>query len=56
MSNITRNDDERPMTYDDFKNSDPKELMKDIFKRENNMEMPDHLSLLLDEIIKEVRA
>lgn len=56
VSNITRNDDERPMTYDDFKNSDPKELMKDIFKRENNMEMPDHLSLLLDEIIKEVRA
>ena len=57
VSNIThKNEDGHPITYDDFRNTDPKELMKDIFKRENGEEMPEHLSLLLDEIMKEVKV
>lgn len=54
-SNITREGDEnRPMTYEDFKNTDPVTLMKDIYRKEAQEEMPEHLITLLDSIAKEV--
>lgn len=55
-SNITREDGEcRPMTYDEFKRSEPIELIKEIYKKGKGETMPRHLEQLLTEIIKEVK-
>ena len=44
-----------PMTYDDFKRKDPVEIILDIYKKRNNGEdMPAHLLEKLNEVIKEV--
>lgn len=54
-SSITRQGEEsKPMTYEDFKKIAPVALMKDIYKKDTQEEMPEHLVKLLDEITKEV--
>ena len=56
-SSITRQGEEnKPMTYEDFKKIAPVALMKDIYKKETEKEMPEHLVKLLDEITKEVES
>ena len=44
------------MTYEDFKKIAPVALMKDIYKKETEKEMPENLVKLLDEITKEVES
>ena len=56
-SSITRQGEEnKPMTYEDFKKIAPVALMKDIYKKETEKEMPENLVKLLDEITKEVES
>lgn len=55
VSNITRDEGGSPMTYDDFKKCDPADLMKEIFRREKGEDMPESLSGLLNEVMKEVK-
>lgn len=55
-SNITRENGEcRPMTYDEFKRTEPIELIKEIYRRGKGERMPEHLEQLLNEVIKEVK-
>ncbi len=56
-SSITRQGEgNKPMTYEDFKKIAPVALMKDIYKKEMEKEMPENLVKLLDEITKEVES
>lgn len=56
-SSITRQGEgNKPMTYEDFKKIAPVALMKDIYKKETEKEMPENLVKLLDEITKEVES
>ena len=55
-SNITRDGDgSAPMSYEDFKKIEPVALMKDIYNKECNEELPEELGNLLEEIIKEAK-
>lgn len=54
-SNISRNGECRPMTYDEFKRTEPLELIKEIYKKGKGETMPEHLEQLLTEVIKEVK-
>lgn len=55
-SNITRDGDgSTPMSYEDFKKIEPVALMKDIYNKECNEELPEELGNLLEEIIKEAK-
>lgn len=55
-SNISRENGEcRPMTYDEFKRTEPAELIKEIYRRNKGEGMPEHLEQLLNEVIKEVK-
>lgn len=43
------------MTYEDFKNTEPIDIMKDIYRKEYEEEMPDNLESMLREVIKEAK-
>lgn len=56
-SNIGRDNGEgRPMTYDEFKRTEPLDLIKEIYKRGKKKDMPEHIEKLLTEVINEVKG
>lgn len=56
-SNIGRdNGESRPMTYDEFKRTEPLDLIKEIYKRGKKKDMPEHIEKLLTEVINEVKG
>ena len=56
-SNIGQDNGEgRPMTYDEFKRTEPLDLIKEIYKRGKKKDMPEHIEKLLTEVINEVKG
>lgn len=56
-SNIGRDNGEgRPMTYDEFKRTEPLDLIKEIYKRGKKKDMPEHIEKLLTEVINELKG
>ncbi len=56
-SNIARPDDEkRPMTYDEFKRTEPLDLIKEIYGRMHGRPMDGEIEKLLAEAIKEAKG
>lgn len=56
-SSIGRDNGEgRPMTYDEFKRTEPLDLIKEIYKRGKKKDMPEHIEKLLTEVINEVKG
>lgn len=56
-SNIGRDNGEgRPMTYDEFKRTEPLDLIKEIYKKGKKKDMPEHIEKLLTEVINEVKG
>ena len=56
-SNIGRDNGEgSPMTYDEFKRTEPLDLIKEIYKRGKKKDMPEHIEKLLTEVINEVKG
>ena len=53
VSNRENNEASTVMTYEDFKNTEPVEIMKDIYRKEHGEELPANLESMLSEVIKE---
>lgn len=54
-SNISRENGECPMTYDEFKRTEPLDLIKEIYKRTQKKPMGNEIEKLLVEVINEAR-
>ena len=55
VGSVTETTEGAPVTYDDFKNIEPEELIKEIYNNCSDEELDDTLKDMLKDVIKEVR-